>query len=149
MTIENKLFNKYLAEKEKGIYLESKYVKNVNGVLVPSRLKNAQHLYLVYRDGNGNQRVIRGGAGNGSRADFILSFVGEDIETEDNIDYSKSKDHYSKLGKNKIIYAKKIEIPEKDLENIWKKMSESAKKIHDAKIDYDTFGKCKCNLQEK
>lgn len=45
-----------------GIYIESKPVVNTNKFPVKyTKFKNSNHLLLVYRDKDGNERVIRGG----------------------------------------------------------------------------------------
>ena len=69
---------------EKGIYLE---VNNISSV-TPSLGK--RHSYLVYRDGKGNERVIRGGP-----ASMLGWMVGGDIKVEADVPLSQSIDCYA------------------------------------------------------
>lgn len=119
-------------KRPKGIYIESKLVGITASAsnFLSERLDNSQHLYLVYADGRGNEKVIRGGVG------IDAGILGGKIRIENNIPVSQSKDAYNGTRR----FMKKLDVKEDSVETVWKKMSEVANVIDKSHIDYDNFG---------
>tara|TARA_B100000676_G_scaffold313540_1_gene396846 strand:- start:90485 stop:91729 length:1245 start_codon:yes stop_codon:yes gene_type:complete len=91
-----------------------------------------QHAYLVYRDGKGGERVIRGGPGG-------LPPTFGTIEVQADIPLRESKDAYGKEDTPSNRKAKRIDIGDRDPETLWNEMVKKAKEIGEAGINYDLF----------
>ncbi len=93
----------------KGIYFE---FKRVLGGTVPY-----QHAYLVYRDGKGGERVIRGGItdnfdGNPGGAVLNTALIprGGDISVQVDIPLQESKDKYGDGASAESRHARKLDL---------------------------------------
>jgi hypothetical protein len=107
--------------KEKGIYLESTTAPG-------SFAHGKRHLYLVYRDGKGNEHVVRGGP----------SFLGGgDITTEDGVPMADSKDVYDEGGGSKVRPSHRLDLNGSDPDIVWRQMTAAAKKLGEADVDYN------------
>lgn len=111
---------------EKGIYLE---VNNISSV-TPSLGK--RHSYLVYRDGKGNERVIRGGP-----ASMLGWLVGGDIKVEADVPLSQSIDCYAPGEKPGSRPSRKLDLGGRAAETVWADMVKEAKRIDGGQLDYD------------
>ena len=113
---------------EKGIYIEIKSVQLTDDVGVFGKL----HSYLVFRDGKGNARVIRGGP-----KDDAMFLVGGDIEVQADVALQRSKDRYGPDDTPQSRHARKLDLAGREPEEVWKGMVERAMAINGAGIDYD------------
>ncbi|NKB19480.1 MAG: hypothetical protein GKS01_02945 [Alphaproteobacteria bacterium] len=89
-----------------------------------------QHAYLVYRDGKGGERVIRGGP-------EALTFG--KIEVQADIPLSRSEDAYEDGDTPETRNSKLIDLKSRDPETVWKNMAKRAKEIDHNNIDYNLF----------
>ncbi|MCZ6607786.1 MAG: hypothetical protein O7A64_08990 [Alphaproteobacteria bacterium] len=121
---------------EKGIYIEIKSVQLTDDIGVFGKL----HSYLVFRDGKGNARVIRGGppAGKSLKA-FAKAAAGGDIEVQADVALQRSKDRYGPDDTPQSRHARKLDLGGREPEEVWKGMVERAKAINGAEIDYDVI----------
>jgi hypothetical protein len=106
-----------------GIYFESKPASghNVHGQF---------HAYLVFQDGHGGERVIRGGP---------KLATASKIQVETDIPLSQSKDAYEEGESPSTRNSKSIDLNGRNPEAIWKDMVKRAKEIDRAGIDYNLF----------
>lgn len=103
---------------EKGIYLERKEL-----------IGNNWHTYLVYRDGEGNAEIIRGGPNSSlSLSDFL------DLEIKAGVDISSTLDTYTNDTPENRHY-QKLNIPVENLDSTWSNMVDVANSI-DTELDY-------------
>ena len=111
---------------ERGIYLEAKKVMNTK----------YRHLYLVYRDGQGHERAIRGGAHeNLSYSDFPTNLakpmeIEADIRLADSEDARNSDDADSRPSR-------KLDIPPERVSEVWSDMVRTARDLATWKLEYD------------
>ena len=117
----------------KGIYFE---FKPASGTTVIGR-----HAYLVFRDGKGGERVIRGGVPDpdrdGSRLGAATMFVGGNITVQADIPLRDSKDAYEEGETPETRHARKLDLGGRDPGKIWKDMAARAGEIGKAGIDYN------------
>ncbi len=119
----------------KGIYFE---FKPASGTTVIGR-----HAYLVFRDGKGGERVIRGGVPDpdrdGSRLGAATMFVGGNITVQADIPLRESKDKYDvEKGETAATrHARKLDLGGRDPGKVWKDMAAKAGEIGEAGIDYN------------
>ena len=118
---------------EKGIYIEFGPAQS-GGVEVLDKL----HSYLVFRDGKGNARVIRGGP-TGKGIEALKAGFGGDIEVQADIPLQRSKDKYGPDDTPQSRHARKLDLGGREPEEVWKGMVERAKAINGAEIDYDVI----------
>ncbi len=125
----------------KGIYFE---YKPAAGHAIHDRF----HAYIVFRDGKGGERVIRGGIpdifGNNPVADFadgVASLVGGDITTQVDVPLQESKDKYTDGATAESRHARKLDLGGRDPEAVWNDMAERARKVEPSDIDYNVAGK--------
>ena len=120
----------------KGIYFEH---KPASGTTVVGR-----HAYLVYRDGEGGERVIRGGSAKDSdkgTVDEAISgaktLVGGNITVQADIPLQKSRDKYDveKGDTPQTRHARKLDLGGRDPEMVWKDMAAKAREIGKAGIN--------------
>ena len=109
---------------EEGIYFESKPVF-ADGI-------DTLHSYLVYRDGKGNARVIRGGT------DGSVIFDGN-VEVQNDIDLKVSDDSYKAGETMESRYGVKLDLEGRPPIEVWEKMKKKAGEIHEKKFNYDAF----------
>ena len=103
-------------ELSKGIYFEYAPATGSTG---PGR-----HSYLVFRDGKGGERVIRGGL-----PDNQFSFpVGGNITVQADIPLQKSEDVYKEGETPDTRHARKLDLGGRDPETVWKDMAARARK---------------------
>ena len=108
---------------EKGIYIESKPA--------PGATRHGRrHLYLVYRDGEGGERVIRGGP----EGHFL---VGGNIEMQVDLPLSESKDVYEGNATSNSRRARLLDLDGMDPEIVWRQMTAAAEQVAARGIDYD------------
>lgn len=91
-----------------------------------------QHAYLVYRDGKGGERVIRGGPDS-------LSPTFGNIAIQADIPLQNSKDAYEEGETPMARGATRIDIGDRDPRAVWDQMVKTAEKIGEAGINYDLF----------
>lgn len=85
---------------------------------------NTYHTYLVYRDGNGNAEVIRGGPEGFN-----------ELTVRAGVDISTTKDSYLDSPiENRIVT--KLDLGNQDIEQVWSKAVLTANSI-DPRIDYE------------
>ncbi|MCH7646536.1 MAG: hypothetical protein IH788_04985, partial [Nitrospinae bacterium] len=121
---------------EKGIYIEIKPAQLTDVVGVFGKA----HSYLVFRDGKGNARVIRGGLPAPETADKLIRMVGGgDIEVQADIPLQRSKDRYGPDDTPQSRHARKLDLGGREPEDVWKGMVARAKAINGAEIDYDVW----------
>ncbi len=118
---------------EKGIYIEFGPAQS-SGVEVLDKL----HSYLVFRDGKGNARVIRGGP-PGEDFEPVKAGFGGDIEVQADIPLRRSKDRYGPDDTPQSRDARKLDLGGREPEEVWKGMVKRAKAINGAGIDYDIW----------
>lgn len=110
---------------EPGIYIESKEAPGYG-------IHGKRHLYLVYRDEDGNEEVIRGGPDS-----LMLGNIG----TQTGISLKESKDKYE-LRKYRVTEtpesrgARKIDLKGRDPKIVWKQMTAGARQIDGAEARY-------------
>ena len=107
------------------------------------------HAYLVFRDGEGGERVIRGGIPDvfGDEtleeiADFATSFVGGNISVQADIPLQESKDRYDiRKGESpETRHAKQLELGGRDPEQVWRELVDKVNEIGEAGVDYNAIG---------
>ncbi|MBT3238990.1 MAG: hypothetical protein HOK06_07510 [Rhodospirillaceae bacterium] len=108
----------------KGVYLE---ISGASGFGSHGK----SHSYLVYRDGKGGARVIRGGPELGMKAQD-----GIDIEIQADIPLQVSKDAYEKNETPESRRSVKLDLGDRSPEDVWKIMVDSSKSIEDREIEY-------------
>lgn len=118
---------------EKGIYIEFRPATSSSGLEVPT---GDLHSYLVFRDGDGNARVIRGGPRGG-----LKFMVGGPIEVQVDKPLQQSEDKYGRGETPESRHARKLDLGGQKPEEVWKGMSKRANEIGEAKLDYDLVGK--------
>lgn len=119
-----------------GIYVESKPVTSTyNPLFKITKYHNSDHLLLVYRDEEGNEKIIRGGPinGNDMRATF---FPNVPIEVEKSVPRNQSRDKYDKKTGPDTRYSTRINIPEGKEQEYWEKFNKSATKLDNLGIEY-------------
>ncbi len=100
---------------EKGIYIEFKPVQSTDDVGVLGKV----HSYLVFRDGIGNARVIRGGLPAPETIDAIgRSFIGGDINVQADIPLQRSKDRYGPDDTPQSRHARKLDLGGREPEDV-------------------------------
>ncbi|MFV0625985.1 MAG: hypothetical protein ACK5N8_01370 [Alphaproteobacteria bacterium] len=119
---------------QKGIFVASKHV-DWNPALWGD-YHNAEHLYLIYIDGLGNKKVLRGGMLNQDGIQKMLTKEGSRIETQRDTNLNTSYDKYEKNSNFKTRYHKKLNISEDKLEQEWNKMNKIAKIVEYGNIRY-------------
>lgn len=131
--------NKATTKRQRGIYIESKPTEIsttiANGIL-PGKYRDAQHLYLLYEDGNGNNRIIRGGPKSNQTGRNLLTGGASRIEVQKDIPLEQSHDKYEDYSNPSTRYSKKLDIPDTELDNTWEKMLKSSEKIDNLGIRY-------------
>jgi len=105
-----------------GIYFESTPAFNES--------TGQQHAYLVFRDGKGDERVIRGGP-NVPLPPFGRIAIQADIPLRD------SKDAYEKGETPSTRQAKRLVLGDREPRTVWNEMVKRAKEIGNARINYD------------
>lgn len=111
---------------------------------LPSSYRGAYHLYLVKSNGDGDIRVIRSGpynegpynaVSNQTRLEAQIDVPHEQswdsIKIQNSLDWSARK-----LGYNENRYFKKWNVPVGQENDIWQKIKDDAKIIHEAGIVY-------------
>jgi len=116
---------------KKGIYLEFKDVKG--------EPFGEMHAYLVYRDGEGGEHVLRGGPTTFEGTDIPVPGF-DDIKTQ-NRSLNESKDAYSDEDPMSDRLIRRLPIDDDELEGTWEVMSKEVNRIGDAGIDYDLVGR--------
>lgn len=124
-----------------GIYVEAnRLVAEGISLLTTDRV---YHAYLVYRDGKGNERVIRGHpegseAKKSSAIPFIASFV-INIEAKLQVDIplSKSRDAYNAGDTPESRHSQRLDIGNRSPAEVWKAMVAHARKLENTEFDYD------------
>lgn len=95
---------------------------------------------MVYRDGKGSARVLRGGPktpNSSSFYDFVDGVVNLwDLKIDTNIDIAKSKDAYKNGETPKNRHAIRLPINDEDLDKMWNKAINAVKKIN-PNVNYD------------
>jgi hypothetical protein len=115
------VFNKQERNKMSQIFVESK----------PIPPTTYDHTYLVYRDNNGNEFVIRGGP------EGIIGNFGN-IEVQINKPIEQSKD--ARKGDTPAERGQKeLDLHGRSAEDVWRDMQVTAKQIQDQGIKYDGF----------
>ena len=113
---------------EPGIYIESKPAAF-------GQFHNRRHLYLVYRDGEGREEVVRGGP---SKEDTPVDFLfGGKIEIEAGIPLQESKDAYGPDDSPEKRRATRLDLDGRDPVQVWRTITAASEKLRDAKIDYN------------
>ena len=122
----------------KGIYFE--YKPALGSEIV------GLHAYLVFRDGEGGERVIRGGIpdvfGPGEINDVLDAAsipFGGDITVQADIPLQLSKDQYGDNDSPESRHAKQLDLGGRDPEQVWREMTAKAKEIGKAGIDYNAI----------
>jgi hypothetical protein len=125
----------------KGIYFEYAPASSSSGP--------GLHAHLVFRDGKGNERVIRGGLMKESdqgfkdkSTRFMKSLVGGNITVQADIPLQESRDKYGvKKGETaETRHARRLDLGGRDPEQVWKDMTAKANEIAKAGIDYNLIG---------
>jgi len=107
-----------------GIYLEVKPV-SLSGSGSSGGLFGFKHAYLVYRKPDGTTEVIRGGFGDGGTVS---------VETRKRLEDSKdAPEDGEKPGSRP---SRRLDIPDKELDETWSKMRDRAAAIGKEAIDY-------------
>lgn len=114
-----------------GIYVEAK------------RLPTGHwHAYLVYRDGKGNARVIRGhpegSEEKGGNAAFLGSFFGGNLELEVDKPLQDSRDAYKPGETPEIRRSRRLDIGDRDPAAVWGVMVGHGRKLKKTDMEYDT-----------
>ena len=123
----------------KGVYLEFAEIPLVTDAT------GKKHGYLVFRDGKGGARVIRGGPENrlpglGDKWGEFLSFgTGGDIELEIDEPLQNSSDRYGPTDTPKTRGAIRLPLGSQTPEAAWNVMIQQADKIGKGEIDYDVI----------
>ena len=107
---------------KKGIYIETKPVFD-------GHESGPHHLYLVYRDGNGDERVIRGGPDAYQTAGKIV------VEADKPL--SESGDKYDEGETTDTRRARLLDLDGMDPEIVWRQMTAAAEQVAARGIDYD------------
>lgn len=119
---------------EKGIYIEA----------VPAAL-GQWHSYLVYRDGEGGERIIRGGPGkpigvpDTRETRFIASGMGRNMEIEIDVPIEESKDAYGPTEIPGSRPSRKLDLNGRDVDLIWKSMIGEAQSLKSMNLEYSTI----------
>mgnify|MGYP006946907852 FL=1 len=128
-------------KKEKaGIYLETKPVvdtfKNINKYFLPKPLENSHHAYLRYVTSEGQELIIRGGPKNNNQ----LNALGTgSIHMQSNIPFSDSYDYYNRGTEANKRFSHKLDIDEKNLDQVWNKMLKISDEITNEQFPYDNL----------
>lgn len=123
-----------------GIYIESKPVilshewKKTLKRTPYKNYANSNHLLLVYRDKDGNERVIRGGPEDDK---FIKSvFTDVPIEVQKDLPKDKSYDRYSKGTEQAVRRQRKLNVPQGREDEYWNNFLKTGDLVNDASIIY-------------
>lgn len=127
-----------------GIYLEKKPVVPTRDLLgfLMSKIPPAKgyaesdHNLLVYKDENGQERVIRGGPVYDQNIRNIITKGASRIETQVDVPRGQSLDKYEKGTEPHTRLAKKLNIPAGQEAAVWKKFKGTATQINDLGINY-------------
>lgn len=123
-----------------GIYLETKPVvdtfKNINKYFLPNPLENSHHAYLRYVTSEGQELIIRGGPKNNNQ----LNALGTgSIHMQSNIPFSDSYDYYNRGTEANKRFSHKLDIDEKNLDQVWNKMLKISDEITNEQFPYDNL----------
>ena len=126
----------------KGLYIEFNPATTSNPV--PDGRDDPLHTYIVYRDGKGIARVIRGGPSGfdekkptRSTVDNLRFGLGGKIEVQAGVPLDKSKDAYKPGETPEDRHATPLNIGTRDPEQIFDRMVRKAEDIHGLNVDYD------------
>lgn len=114
-----------IVEMEPGIFIETKYVGGTQFYY---------HLYLVYRDSNGDERVIRGD----KYTDSGTIAVEIDALLRDTFDRRKDPDTQDPLAPVDR-FSREIDIGNRNADDVWHVMKQHAQNIAFADVDYNAY----------